>query len=221
MFKARDAAVVGGIVLTVLLATSLGWELLRGDRVAGFHGTAFAEAGPAPAFTLTDHTGGARSLADFSGRPVLLFFGFTHCPDVCPLALQRLVRARESLGRRGRDIEILLVTVDPARDSPAVLADYVARFGPGVTGLTAETPTLEAVLRDYGAYAVPAAAAPDHAAAGHAAAGHGSHAAGPGQTLAHSDAVYGIDRAGRLRVLIAPDAPETQLRDDVAALARR
>jgi protein SCO1 len=214
MRKLRDAALIGGFVLLVLVATAVVGPRLRAAPEGGFHGTSFQEVGPAPAFTLTDQTGRPTSLDDYRGRPVLLFFGFTHCPDVCPLTLQRLTRVRDSLGRRGRDIAILLVTVDPARDTPEVMAEYVARFGHGVTGLTGSASHVEAARTGYGVYAVRAqGAGTGHDGMDHGGAGHGG--------IAHSDAVYGIDRAGRLRVLMAPDAPEAHVRADLATLVRR
>lgn len=165
-----------------------------------FHGTAYPDAPPAVGFNLTDHTGQPRRLADHRGQPVLLFFGFTHCPDVCPLTLVRLGRVLQSMGSRGNDVRVLLVTVDPERDTPAVLANYVRQFGPQVTGLTGEAEVLRQIRAQYGAYA-------EH--------GGGEHA-----DMMHTNAVYGIDRAGRLRVLIAPDGPEEQMRDDIGTLSR-
>lgn len=163
-----------------------------------FHGTTYDDAPPAANFTLIDHTGSPSSLADHRGQPVLLFFGFTHCPDVCPLTLDRLSRVLKSMGRRGDPVQVLLVTVDPQRDTAPVLADYVRRFGPQVTGLTGEADALKQIRAKYGAYA-------EH--------GGNEHA-----DVMHTNAVYGIDRAGKLRVLIAPDAPEEQIREDVTTL---
>jgi protein SCO1 len=186
----------------VLLVGGLGWSLVRPAHAPNFHSTEFTDIAAAPEFSLVDHAGRPASLRDFEGRVVLLFFGFTHCPDVCPLTLTRLSRIREALGRQGEQIEILLVTVDPERDTPAVLADYVARFGPGVRGLTGDAEALAAAKAGYGVHATA------------------THMDGTSHGLAHTDAIYGIDRRGRLRALIAPDAPEDQLRDDIVTLLR-
>jgi protein SCO1 len=168
-----------------------------------FHGTAYPDAEPAPAFTLTDHRGHEASLGDFRGRAVLLFFGFTNCPDVCPLTLARLGRAVEEMGRRGNDTQILLVTVDPARDTPEALDAYVRQFGPNVTGLTGDSETLGAMRSAYGVFA----------------AMHADHQTGQ-EMVMHTDAVFGIDRRGRLRVLLHADGPEAQLQADIRALLR-
>ena len=187
-----------------LIVPALIAALLAGCAPEGpprFHGTTLDDAPPAPDFNLTDHTGKAASLADYRGEPVLLFFGFTHCPDVCPLTLDRLARTLEELGPRARDVRVLLVSVDPARDTPPVLAQYVRGFGERVAGLTGTPEALQQVRSAYNAHAEPTV--------------HDGH---PG--MMHTDAVYGIDREGRLRVLMAPDAPEEQFRDDLRTLLR-
>jgi protein SCO1 len=191
-----------GAATAVLLTGGLAWALTRAAGVAHFHATSFLEAEAAPAFILTDHTGRPASLADHRGEAVLVFFGFTHCPDVCPLTLQRLSRVRDSLGRRGGRLQILLVSVDPTRDTPDVLADYLARFGPGIRGLTGSEAEVAAVRHAYGVYTAPA------------------HHPGGGHGMAHTDAVFGLDRQGRLRVVIAPDAPEAAIRADIETLLR-
>jgi len=168
-----------------------------------FHGTEYPDVEPAPAFSLTDHEGRQVGLDHFRGEAVLMFFGFTHCPDVCPLTLQRLTQAREDLGARGEQVRVLLVTVDPERDTPEVLDAYVRQFGPHVTGLTGDPEVLEAMRREYGVYAGM----------------HASHGDGEPMVM-HTDAVFGIDREGRLRALLHADGPMDQLRSDIRTLLR-
>src|SRR5688500_15350506 len=114
----------GRIVLALfLLAAAVGLGgagYLLASRPPTFHGTNNDEVTPAHLFSLVDHTGRRVTLDDYRGRVVLLFFGFTHCPDVCPLTLARLARVTDGLGRRADDVQVLLATVDPARDTPAV-----------------------------------------------------------------------------------------------------
>lgn len=187
-------------LLAALLVAAGGYSLAR-SRPPSFHGTVLEGEDAAPGFALTDHTGTPRTLADYRGHAVLLFFGFTHCPDVCPLTLDRIRRALAELDEdQSAGVRVLLVTVDPARDTPAVLADYVRRFGQNVVGLTGDETALAAVRKGYGVHLAP-----------------GAH---PGHPVVHSDAIYGIDREGRLRVLLRTDADETKLADDVAALLR-
>lgn len=166
-----------------------------------FHGTAYPDTPRAPAFRLTDHLGRPAALEDFAGHPVLLFFGFTECPDFCPLTLARLSEiTRED--RDLADVRILLVTVDPETDTPAKMAAYVEGFGAPVTGLTGTPAELAPVYQGYGVYAQETA-------------GHGG-----GMTLAHTPVVFGIDRAGKIQVLIHPDERRELVAEDIRKLAR-
>ncbi len=189
--------------------------------VPRFHGTTYTEVAPAAEFALVDHDGRPVSLQSYRGAPVLLFFGYTHCPDVCPLTLDRLTRALKAAGGRTRDVRILLVTLDPARDTPAALKAYAGRFGPAVTGLTGDSASLAKAWAGYGAYVTTVAARP--APAGHA---HGAHPADPSAPApaatktVHSSVVYGIDRRGNLQVVISDTATPEQVADDVRTLTR-
>ena len=101
--------------------------------------TAERQQGEAPIhseFTLVDHTGRHVTQADFAGRWQLVFFGFTSCPDICPTALATVSAALEELGDAAASVQPLFITVDPERDRPQVLADYVAAFDPRIVGLT-------------------------------------------------------------------------------------
>jgi protein SCO1 len=184
-----------------------------------FQGTTYTEVLPAAEFALTDHNGRPVSLRSYRGAPVLLFFGYTHCPDVCPLTLDKLTRALRTGGRRTRDVRILLVTLDPARDTPAALKAYAARFGPAVVGLTGDSAALARARQGYGAYTAEVPAQP-------AAHAHGAHAPAPPADVAaamktvHSGAVYGIDRRGNLQVVISDAATVEQVVHDVRILAR-
>ena len=188
------------LVLIVILAALLVLALFRAHLAAAppaFHATAYEPPDQAPQFTLTDHTGAPRSLAELRGSAVLLFFGYTHCPDVCPLTLSRLRDALEAAGAGAGEARVLLVTVDPQRDTPDVLAAYVARFGDAVIGLTGDAEELQAVYRAYGIHAQP---------------GH------DGAEPMHTSPVIGIDREGQRRVVLRADAPREQLRADVETL---
>jgi len=105
------------------------------------------------AFSLADHAGKAVTEADFRGSPLAVFFGFTHCPEVCPTTLLRLGSLTKQLGADAARLKILLITVDPERDTPAQLALYLQSFDPGVVGLTGSQAQIDAVLQAYKAYA--------------------------------------------------------------------
>jgi len=228
-------ASLGAAVVVVLVAVISATLLTPrgGDAAARFHGTPYFDEEPAPDVELVDHTGSPFRLSDLRGEATLLFFGFTHCPDVCPLTLDKLARARERLGRTASDLRIVLVTVDPERDDPASLARYVRHFGDGVVGATGDVGALDRLYREYGVWVHapdPGEAMPGNA--GHGAHNHGdTHAdhTGPadGRTaegeaarsmLIHSSPVYGLDREGRLRVIIPMEANEDEALHDMRAL---
>lgn len=196
------------LVLIVILAALLVLALFRAHLAAAppaFHATAYEPPDQAPRFTLTDHTGAPRSLADLRGSAVLLFFGYTHCPDVCPTTLQKLSRVVDGMDVDTTDLRILLVTVDPERDTPRVLADYVRRFGPFPIGLTGDSASLARMREDYGIYADEPV---------------GDHHHGQAVDISHTPAVLGIDRSGDLRVLLPMDQPDEVVARDIELLLR-
>jgi cytochrome oxidase Cu insertion factor (SCO1/SenC/PrrC family) len=103
-------------------------------------------------FTLTDHTGKRVTDQDFRGKFVLMFFGFTNCPDVCPTALQVMAAALDKLGPNAERITPVLVSIDPEHDTPALLAAYVVSFHPRLVGLTGSQSEIDAVAKAYRVY---------------------------------------------------------------------
>jgi protein SCO1/2 len=103
-------------------------------------------------FTLVDHTGRAVTERDFAGRPMLLYFGFTYCPDVCPTELGTIAAALDALGPLGERVTPVFVTIDPERDTPAAMADYVSRFHPRMVGLTGSAEQIAQAARAYRVY---------------------------------------------------------------------
>ena len=100
-------------------------------------------------FSLTDHNGQARSIKDFAGKVVVLFFGFTQCPDACPSALAELVEIKKMLGPHGDRLQGLFVTLDPERDTPEVLKAYMGNFDPGFLALYTNLDKLPTLAKDY------------------------------------------------------------------------
>jgi protein SCO1/2 len=191
------AIALTGVLAVGMLAVAVTRVAMPGEPA--FHGTAYSPPEPAADFRLTDHTGADAALSDFHGTPVLLFFGFTNCPDVCPLTLQRLDRILQSVDADTTAVRVLLVTVDPERDTPEQLARYVSRFGGYVTGLTGDSATLADVRRAYGVYA-------------------GEHPTDPRMAMTHTPAVFGIDAAGQLRVLLPMEREDESVREDIRTL---
>jgi protein SCO1/2 len=103
-------------------------------------------------FTLTDQNGHRVTERDFTGRTHLVFFGFTHCPDVCPTTLQQIGDVLRALGPKGQDTKALFIAVDPERDTPAALKAYLASFDPRIVGLTGTPEEIAAAVKGYRAY---------------------------------------------------------------------
>jgi protein SCO1/2 len=103
-------------------------------------------------FTLTDTRGQRRSLADFRGRIVLLYFGYTYCPDVCPTDLMQIAAALSQLGSQAEQVQALFVTIDPGRDTPKHLASYLKDFDPRLIGLTGTPEEIETATKPWRVY---------------------------------------------------------------------
>ena len=151
-------------------------------------------------FQLTDHTGKPRTLADFRGRVVAIFFGFAHCPEVCPTALGELASVANELGKDAGRMQVLLITVDPERDTPAVLSQYVAAFHPGFLGLYGDA---DATLRTAKEFKVFYQKQP---------------LPGGSYSVDHSAGTYIYDTAGRLRLFAGYGQGAPKLLHDIRLL---
>ncbi len=103
-------------------------------------------------FALTDHNGQPRSMKDFAGKIVVMFFGYTQCPDVCPTSMAELAEVKKLLGKDGERLQGLFVTMDPERDTPGVLKEYMGNFDPTFLALYTTSAKLEALAKDYKVY---------------------------------------------------------------------
>ena len=117
-----------------------------------FHGMILQAPEPAPAFTLTGNTGEPVSLNQYQGQLVILFFGYTNCPDVCPATMGTIANALTTLGEKAKEVQVLFITVDPARDTPERLTEYVTHFSPYITGLTGTSEQIAQTAALYGVY---------------------------------------------------------------------
>ncbi len=114
-----------------------------------FHSTDITGVDFGTNFQLTDHNGKVRTLADFKGKAVVMFFGYTHCPDVCPTTLSDLAQALTLLGKDADKVQVLFVTVDPARDTQELLAKYVPAFNSSFLGLSGDEAATAKVAKDF------------------------------------------------------------------------
>ena len=164
----------------------LGWVVMMGLaslRPYQLRGSVIDSSAPAPEIVLAATDGSTYSLRERQGRVALIFFGYTSCPDVCPATLSEMREVRKALGERAADVDMLFITVDPARDSLERMGMYVSLFDPAILGLTGSPEALEAVYRAYG---VTVEFQTETTAAGY--------------LVTHSSRVYVVDRAGKLRL---------------------
>jgi protein SCO1/2 len=148
---------------------------------------------------LADHSGKARRLQDFKGQAVVLFFGFTHCPDVCPTTLADIAGAVRSLGADANRVQVLMVSVDPERDTAESLAKYVTAFDPRFIGLRGDLEATKKVATEFKIY-------------------FEKRKQGDGYTVDHSAQSYVIDSQGRLRLLVRHDRIAQDLPNDLKVL---
>jgi len=136
-----------------LLASALASLLVAcGETRPQFRAIDVTGAEYARGFQLTDHDGRPRTLEDFRGKAVVVFFGYTHCPDVCPTTLSEIAEAKRLLGPDGAKVVGVFVTVDPQRDTPEMLKAYMANFGPDFVALRGTPEQLAAVAKEYKIY---------------------------------------------------------------------
>jgi protein SCO1/2 len=177
------------VLVRLWLGAALAVVVLAGCNGSGpsFKNTDITGAGYGKDFTLTDHTGKTRTLADFRGKVVVVFFGYTHCPDVCPTTLADLKVAREQLGEDGKRVQVLFVTVDPERDTRELLSNYVPTFDPSFLGLYGDPAATARVAKEFRVFyqKVPGKT-PDS------------------YTVDHTAGSYVFDPQGRLRLLVRP-----------------
>ena len=132
--------------ILLLLAASL---LTGCSPPAKFNATELSGIDWGKDFALTDHNGTPRRLADFKGRAVLVFFGYTQCPDVCPTTMSNMRELMTTLGPEAGRVQVLFVTVDPERDTPQLLAQYVPAFHPSFLGLYGDAAATAATAREF------------------------------------------------------------------------
>lgn len=154
-------------------------------------------------FQLADHNGKSRTLADFRGKVVVLFFGYTHCPDVCPTTMAELAQAMNKLGADTGRVQVLFVTVDPERDTPALLAKYVPAFNPGFLGLTGDVGVVTQTAKEFKVFfQKQPGSAPDK------------------YTMDHSAGTFVFDPSGKLRLYVGYGQGAEVFAHDIRELLR-
>ncbi|MET0292977.1 MAG: SCO family protein [Steroidobacteraceae bacterium] len=199
MAKTRSILFIAVLALAAALTGALVARQLARPTVTMTAGTWFPEARPVRDFSLIDQDGAAFDLSKLQGSPSLLFFGFTHCPDVCPTTLALL--AQLDRNPPVPDLRTVLVTVDPQRDDAASLKRYVGAFSPRMIGLTGDDAQLDLLMTQLGAARVR------------------QPGVGDDYLVDHSATVYLLDRNARLVAVFTPPLTLPALRADLAAAA--
>jgi protein SCO1 len=169
------------------------------DARPSFRSTDITGAPYAQSLELTDHTGKPRRLEDFRGKALVVFFGFTHCPDICPTTLADIAQAVKSLGAQAERVQVVMVSVDPERDTPESLAKYVTAFDPSFLGLRGDLEATKRVAANFKIY-------------------FEKRKQGGSYTVDHSAQSYVIDPQGRVRLLVRHDRIAQDLAPDLRAI---
>jgi protein SCO1 len=165
-----------------------------------FHSTDISGSNIGGDFMLVDQHGKNRSLADFKGKVVAVFFGFTHCPDICPTTLAELNSAVKKLGNEEGKTRVVFITVDPERDTPTVIAQYLSSFNPSFVGLSGERATIEKVATQF------------------KIVHQKSDGATSNYRIDHSAGIYIFDMSGKLRLYANSDKDADMLSADIKLL---
>ncbi len=174
--------ITAGMLALALL--SAGCDKLA-SKPAAFQNTDLTGLDYAKGFSLTDHNGKARTLADFRGKVVVLFFGYTQCPDVCPTTMAEMAAVMKELGPAADDVQVLFVTLDPERDTQELLASYVPAFDKRFLGLRGTLEQTAQTAKDFKLYFAKVEGREE-----------GSY------TIDHMSGSYVFDKEGRVRLLL-------------------
>jgi protein SCO1/2 len=196
VLRCRRSLLIASVALLASLAACSRRESWTLDDITGLM--------PSLEFSLMNNTGQLVNASDYRGKLVLLYFGYTHCPDVCPTTLATLARAIRDLGPDAAKIRVLFVTVDPTRDTTQVLKRYIAAFGPQFVGLRGNDDALESLAKRYRvAYSRERPDAQDNYA------------------VAHSSAVFIFDGNGKARLLATGSETAGAITQDLRRLLAR
>ena len=192
------------VIALLIVLVGAGYGIGRYLAPGQLNGVILQANGPVPDFTLTNQEGAATSLTDFRGDIVLLYFGYTYCPDVCPITLSVLDKAIGELPTRHQDdIQVIMVTVDPERDTPEVLDKYLDYFNPNFVGLTGTVEEIELAASPMGIYFAKREV--DSAA---------------GYFVDHTASVAVVDKEGHIRLLYPYETPAEEITADLRILLR-
>lgn len=185
---------------TILLSLGAGLAACS-NEAASFHATDVTGADIGKGWQLPDVDGNMRSAGDFKGKVTVVFFGFIQCPDVCPTALAELAQVRQKLGEDGDRLQVLFVTVDPERDTPEIIRQYLAQFDPSFIGLRGNAEQLADAAKKFKVFYAKVDTEP-----------------APNYTMDHSAGMYVFDESGAVRLYARGGHTPDELTADIRQL---
>ena len=192
-----------GGAIAIALVVGIGAEMF--SRPYAFRGSLVNPPVPAPDFTLNDQYGRPFQLSDQKGKLVLIFFGYTNCPDVCPTTLAQFAQVRTQLGSQAERVRFVFVTIDPERDTPERMKTYLGAIDQNIVGLSGSLANLDLAWRGYGVY---------HQEQPSSSTGNSL------DVIEHSAPVYLVDTRGNLRLTYPPVPTADDLLQDIRYLLR-
>ncbi len=200
----RTLKIVLGVLAGVVVVGAAAYFLVLPRFVPYvFHGQTIQSNQTAPTVELDGPNGSTVRLTDYEGKVVVLYFGYTFCPDVCPITLSKLDRAMDILGDKAEDVQVIMVSVDPERDTPEVLEQYMAHFNPAFIGVTGDTNAIDRVATVYGVYYE---------------AEEGSDATG--YLVNHTATVMIVDKDGYLKLVLPFEGTAEEIAEDLGFFLR-
>ena len=188
----RKTLIVGLSILAVLIVAVALFFFFNKQNL---NGSVITPPLPAAEINLTDHNGNPFTMSSQRGKVVLIYFGYTNCPDECPLTMAHLKLALDSIGDRAKNVQVLMVSTDPARDTENTLKKFMESFNPTFLGLTGSPEELQKIWRDYGVTVLNG-----------------------GET--HSNFLYVIDPSGNIRETFVSDSAPDKIASDVSLLLK-
>ncbi|MCL1693379.1 MAG: SCO family protein [Actinomycetia bacterium] len=193
-------AAIAGVVVVVAVAY---FFVLPRFVPYSFHGQTIQSNQAAPSVELNGPNGSTVRLSDYEGKVVVLYFGYTFCPDVCPITLSKLDRAMDILGDKAEEVQVIMISVDPGRDTPEILEEYMAHFNPTFIGVTGDTDAIDRIATVYGVYYEAA---------------EGSEATG--YLVNHTATVMVVDKDGYLKLVLPFEGTAEELAADLGFFLR-
>ena len=194
-WQKRIVAFVG----VALLGVAFAWFfVLPRMRPHIFSGAVIQSNQNAPRMELDAANGETVRMTDFEGQVVVVYFGYTFCPDVCPQTLSKLAESMEILGEKASDVQVIMVSIDPERDTPELLEEYVTYFHPGFIGVTGDSQTVNRVATLYGVYYEAQDGTAD-----------------TGYTIDHTSTVILVDRSGHLKLVLPFEGTAEEIAADI------